>query len=151
MLSPEQFLGANREHLIKRQTRPSSIGPSSESGSAVISHVLVQALVVLVVLALLQLGYGLHTRNTALVAAQTAARRVSLVGATKVEGQKVAEKIVAQALPHGIPPVVEVKIRPQGAGRMRLIEVMVELPVPLIGPWGIGHQIKVKSHYLQVE
>lgn len=105
-------------------------GPDSrgESGSEVVSHVLVQFLVLVVVLALLQLGFALHTRNMAIAAASEGARRGALLEA--VESDAIArtdELLTAFAGSHD--REITTERRAIGGREVLVVTVTMELPV----------------------
>lgn len=117
-----------------------------ESGSEVVSHVLVQIVAVAVLLALFQLGWALGARNVAVAAAGEGARRAALAGAHVDDGRARAERVL-RASPLA-PSDVEVtaRVADDADGRGRVVHVEVEGPLPILGAWGPAGMLHVSGH-----
>ena len=109
---------------------------AGESGSEVVSHVLVQVVAVAVLLALFQLGWALNARNVAVSAAGEGARRAALAGAHVDDGRARTERVLdaSPLSPSDVRVTAAVADDPDGRGRVVLVEV--EGPLPVLGTWG---------------
>lgn len=116
----------------------------SEAGSQVVGYVLVQALAVLVILALLQLAYALHIRNVTLDAASEGARRAALAYSTSEDGHERTQELIENAL--GASRVGSIEVRETVEHGHRRITVTVVSSLPVLGPWGLPGTMEVKAH-----
>lgn len=114
----------------------------SETGSEVVSHALVQILVMILVSALLQLAFALYVRNVAVDAASEGARYQALRGATTAQTQHRVQALLAGGLGSGQRTVT---IREtQVAGRTQ-VTVQVSTTLPILGPWGVPQALTVEA------
>lgn len=105
-----------------------------EEGSEVVSHVLVQALVLLVVLALLQLAFALHTRNMAIAAVGEGARRGALLGAGEADAVERTQTLLDSLIGVRHREVTALR-EPRGAREVLVVTVRTDLPLLLdLGP-----------------
>lgn len=116
----------------------------SEAGSQVVGYVLVQALAVLVILALLQLAYALHIRNVTLDAASEGARRAALAYSTSEDGHERTQELIENAL--GASRVGSIEVRETVEQGHHRITVTVVSSLPVLGPWGLPGTMEVKAH-----
>lgn len=118
---PPSFSGTSGE-----EDEGGARGP--EEGSELVSHVLVQILVMAVVLALLQLAFALHTRNMAIAAAGEGARLGALVGASDADAIERTDSLLS-----GLSGVRERSIttsrRDLGGREVLVVTVRTSLPV----------------------
>ncbi|MDC4233801.1 pilus assembly protein [Actinomyces sp. B33] len=105
-----------------------------EEGSEVVATVLLQGLVLVVVLAMLQIGFALHTRNLAISAAQEGARRGGLLGGDEAEAVARTREILSSFVGADEDPRIEA-VRSTLGGREVLV-VTVETAVPVVGALG---------------
>lgn len=97
------------------------------------SHALVQLIVLIVVLALLQLAFALHTRNMAIAAAGEGARRGGLYGGSQVEALEWTRMLFADlAGAHD----AEVSAEHKTVNGVEVFVVMVRTRIPLLVSWG---------------
>lgn len=120
--------------------------PGAERGSAVVSHVLVQVLVVAVVLTLLQLAFALHVRNTAIAAAGDGARRGALAGGTPAEAVARTRVLLDRTLPGTRVRSVAATQSPPG-----VLRVDAEVDLPVVGPFGLPGALHVRGRALVEE
>lgn len=120
-------------------------GPREE-GSEVVSHVLVQALVVVVVLMVLQVAFALHTRNLAISAAGEGARRGALAGGSLSEAVSRADLLLDQAMGASRPRTVTAAEVVSGDRRTLTVTVSTALPVLLA--WGPADWLTVRGRSL---
>ncbi len=110
---------------------------AGERGSEVVSHVLIQGLVVVMVLAILQVAFALHTRNLAISAAGEGARRAALVGSDADEALARTDLLLDQYLGASRPREIDVSEEPgAGAGDRGTVVVTVRTALPLLLAWG---------------
>lgn len=102
---------------------------STEEGSEVVSHVLVQFLVILVVLLLMQSALLVHTRNTTISAAGEGARRAALLGGNTAEAHQRVEALLDSLLGPNPSRSVVVSTEPDQAGAVTVVTVRTTLPV----------------------
>lgn len=102
---------------------------SAEEGSEVVSHVLVQFLVILVVLLLMQSALLVHTRNTTISAAGEGARRAALLGGNTAEAHQRVEALLDSLLGPNSSRSVVVSTEPDLAGTVTVVTVRTTLPV----------------------
>ena len=114
----------------------------NESGSAVVDFVMVGALVVFV--ALLQVALGVYARNVLTDAAGDGARRAALVGGTEAEARQRVQVLTDAALRRGYVDTVTVSRAP--SGDLRIVEVTVTAPFPVLGLFGPGGTLRVTGH-----
>ena len=106
----------------------------NESGSAVVDFVMVGALVIVVFVALLQVALGVYARNVLTDAAGDGARRAALVGGTEAEARQRVQVLTDAALRRGYVDTVTVSRVP--SGDLRIVEVTVTAPFPVLGLFG---------------
>jgi len=111
-------------------------GPDRERGSEVVSHVLIQGLVVVMVLMILQLAFALHTRNLAISAAGEGARRAALVGGDAAEAVDRTDVLIDHYLGAARPREIHVGTEQSAAGGRDTIVVTVRTALPLLVAWG---------------
>lgn len=106
-------------------------GPGDDRGSAVAEFVMVSALVVILFLGLIQLATFLHAKNMAQDAAVNGARYAALADATADDGVARARALATSAL--GAGAVASVGSEERGSEAGTLVEVRIEIRVPLLG------------------
>ena len=126
--------------------RPGRLRPRehNESGSAVVDFVMVGALVIVVFVALLQVALGVYARNVLTDAAGDGARRAALVGGTEAEARQRVQVLTDAALRRGYVDTVTVSRVP--SGDLRIVEVTVTAPFPVLGLFGLGGTLRVTGH-----
>ena len=124
--------------------------PAADTGSAVVDFVLVSALLLVVFLAVAQLGVVLHVRDVLVAAAAEGARHGANADRTPEEGVERTRQVVAEALSPERAADLEVSARapltPEGLATLE-IEVTTPLPVVFlpVGPL----RLTVRGHALQ--
>jgi Flp pilus assembly pilin Flp len=119
-------------------------GRDLERGAAVAEFALVSALLAVLFLAALQLGYALHVRNTATAHVIEGARVGARADSSPGEGVARARELLATTLPgrYG----TEVSARETVVGGVVVVEVSAELPLPVLGPLGPPSSMTVTGH-----
>lgn len=116
----------------------------NEDGSQVVSHTLVQALVVFVALGLMQLAFALHVRNIAIDAASEGARYASLSGATLIEGEARTRALLEAGVGTHVIDSVDAHTESRAEGTMIVMTVSTHLPI--VGPFGPARAITLRAH-----
>lgn len=105
-----------------------------ERGSSTVEFVLVAPLVLLLALAVLQLGLALHVRATLTSAAAEGARAASLAGADVDAGVRRTTGLLQESLAGSV--VRRVTARPAAVDGLDVMVVRVEATLPLVGLLG---------------
>lgn len=113
---------------------------SDEEGAATVEWTLVAALLTLLFLSVLQIGFAMHVRTVLVDAAAEGARAAGLHGATADDGARRTAELIALALADDYADDVRVH---RGE---RIVEVSVRAPLPLIGLVGFPDGIEVRAH-----
>ena len=105
-----------------------------ERGAAIADFAMVSVLVLVVFLAVLQLGLALHTRNTLISCASEGARLGARADALPGEGISRTEALISESLsPRYARSVTSRRTEVMG---VRVVEVRVVAPLPVIGLLG---------------
>ncbi|PJJ62378.1 TadE/TadG family type IV pilus assembly protein [Compostimonas suwonensis] len=113
----------------------------SDEGSAVAEFVMVGALLTLLVLAVLQLAFALHVRNTILDAAAEGARHAALLGSDLAAGEARTRDLVATALSPGYARDITASLTEEAG--IPSVRMRVVAPLPLLGFVGIDEGLEV--------
>jgi hypothetical protein len=117
---------------------------TSERGSAVAEFVLVVPLLTVLTLAVLQLGLGMHVRNTVLDAAAEGARHAALADNGLAEGRARTRDLITAAV--GPAYATDVRASYGEYGGHPSAEVRVVAPLPLVGLLGFERGLEVVGH-----
>lgn len=121
-----------------RQQRP------PDSGAAVVEFVGVSVLVLGLFLAVVQLGFTLHVRNTLVACAADGARYAANADRSPDDGAERARELIRAALPDRF--AGDVTAAHDAATGTVVVAVRAELP--LLGPWGFGSSMLLRGHAL---
>lgn len=128
-----------------RESRPPATRPAcDESGSAVAEFVMVVALLTVLTLSVLQLGFALLIRNTVLDAAAEGARFAALADKTLADGAARATALVTTAIGSAYAADVSASYGSY-LGHPAAI-VTIRAPLPIIGLIGVEHGLEVSGH-----
>ena len=105
-----------------------------ERGSAMADFAMVSVLVVVLFLAVFQLGLALHTRNTLISCASEGARLGARADAVPGQGVSRARALITSSLSARF--AQNVTSREAVVGGVRVVEVRVVAPLPVIGLLG---------------
>lgn len=105
-----------------------------EHGAAVADFAMVSVVVLVVFLAVFQLGLALHTRNTLVSCASEGARYGARADAVPGQGVARAQSLISASLSPRY--AREVTAREAVVDGVRVVEVRVQAPVPVIGLLG---------------
>lgn len=115
-----------------------------EQGSAVVDFVLVGSLLTMFFLAIIQLTLVLHVRNTLIDAAASGARYGTLADRNASDAEARTRNLIGIALNEGFSEQVTAQeVTLQG---MRMLEVTVRSPMPVVGLIGPRDMLEVKGH-----
>ena len=117
-----------------------------DSGSAVVDFVLIGSLVVVLFLALIQLGLALHVRSTATSAASEGARIGARADRTPADGAARAGALITQSVSSTY--AAQIVARATVIDGLDVIEVEVTMPLPVIGLIGPSGSVTVRGHAL---
>ena len=112
-----------------------------ERGAAVADFAMVSTLVVVLFLSVFQLGLALHTRNTLISCASEGARLGARADAVPGQGISRTEALISQSLSPRY--ARQVTTREAVVEGVRVIEVRVVAPVPVIGLLGPDDRLDV--------
>lgn len=120
-----------------------------DRGSAVVDFVLVGALVVLLFLAVIQLGLALHVRTILIDSAAEGARLASRADRGPADGVDRARDLIETAVSPRYAQSVQSGYR--DVDGLRTVEVTVEAPLPVVGLLGPGGSLTVTGRALAEE
>lgn len=115
-----------------------------DEGSAVVEFTLVGVLLVILTLAVLQLGLALHVRNTVLDAAAEGARFAALADNGPADGVLRARALITEAI--GADYAGDVSVSTGSWMGHPAVTVTVRTTLPVIGLLGVGGALEVSGH-----
>lgn len=121
-----------------------AIGGSSDSGSAVAEFVMVAGLLLFVALAIFQLGLALYVRNTLIASASEGARYGARADASPGDAAGRTAGLITTALNASFAGDVSASTSTTAAG-VRIVEVRVSAPLPVVGPFGPSGALTVSG------
>jgi Flp pilus assembly pilin Flp len=115
-----------------------------ERGAAPAEFALTAGLIAVLFLAALQLGYGLHVRNTAIAHVIEGARHGARADSSPEQGAARARELLGTTLPgrYG----TSVSAQHAVIDGVLVVEVTAEVPLPLVGPLGPPGSMTVTGH-----
>ncbi len=118
-----------------------------DDGAAVVEFVLVSVLVVVLVLAVVQLGLALHIRNTLVAAAGEGARFAAAADRQPSDGAEHARELIRQSLPDSY--AEHVTVREVQASGVTLVEIEVQAELPVLGWLGPSNVLRITGHAME--
>ena len=115
-----------------------------ERGSAPAEFVMVGALLIVLTLAVMQLGLALLVRNTLIDAAAEGAHIAALADNTAADGRQRTRDLIGTALGNGY--AHDITVRSATYLGVPAVEVTVRAPLPLIGLFGPPRSLEVTGH-----
>jgi hypothetical protein len=112
-----------------------------ERGAAVADFTMVSVLVVLLFLAVFQLGLAMHTRNTLISCASEGARLGARADAVPGQGVSRTETLISSSLSPRY--ARHVTVRETVVAGVRVVEVRVVAPIPVLGLLGPDDRLDV--------
>lgn len=118
-----------------------------DEGSAVVEFVLVSVLVVALLLALAQLAFALHIRNTLISAAGEGARFAAAADQPPEAGAAHARELIRESLPDGF--AEDVRADYEVIAGVQTIAVSVHAELPVLGWIGPAESLTVAGHAME--
>jgi Flp pilus assembly protein TadG len=115
-----------------------------DRGAAVVESSLVLVLLIFLLLAILQLGFALHVRNTLVASAAEGARYAANADRSPEEGAARTRDLIRGAL--GDEYATNVAAGTEVVGGVTTVVVVVQAPLPVLGPLGITRGLVVRGH-----
>lgn len=127
--------------MSRARKPPESWWQRREAGAAVTDFVLLAGLVSLIFVAVLQVGYALHIRNTATAHAVEGARLAARADTTGQDGATRAEELLRSTAPgrYGTTVASDETV----INGVRVSRITIDLPLPVIGPLGFPGTMSV--------
>jgi Flp pilus assembly protein TadG len=116
----------------------------ADEGSAVVETSLVLVLLVTLLLALFQIGFALHVRNTLVACAAEGARYAANADRTAADGAARTRELVVASL--GERYATDVTAGTESVEGLTTVVVVVRAPMPLLGPLGLGDGLVAQGH-----
>lgn len=123
---------------------PAALCRAGERGSAVVDFVLVGGLLTMFFLAIIQLTLALHVRNTLIDAAASGARYGTLADRNASDAAERTRSLIGTALNSGF--AEDVSTSETDMQGVRVLEVTVRAPLPVIGLVGPRGMLEVTGH-----
>lgn len=118
-----------------------------QRGSAVAEFTLVSGLLVLLAMAIAQLGMAIHVRNTVVACAAEGARLAANADRDLADGVALTRTLIAQALSESMVGEVSATHVPSPAGTD--VRVQVTTTLPLVGLAGPSRSLTVSAHAVE--
>jgi Flp pilus assembly protein TadG len=112
-----------------------------EAGAAVSEFAMVSGLVMLVFLAVLQLGLALHVRNTLTLAASEGARAAARLDAAPAMGVARAREVVTGSLSARF--AGDIRASTATVDGVQVVVITITAPIPVVGPLGPDRALTV--------
>ncbi|MGX5717718.1 TadE family protein [Arthrobacter sp. MAHUQ-56] len=123
---------------------PPALSRAGERGSAVVDFVLVGGLLTMFFLAIIQLTLALHVRNTLIDAAASGARYGTLADRNASDAVERTRSLIGTALNGSF--AEDVSTSETDMQGIRVLEVTVRAPLPVIGLIGPRDMLEVTGH-----
>ena len=120
---------------------------NADDGTAIVEFVLVSILVVVLLLAVVQVGMALHVRNTLISAASEGARFAAAADQSPDAGAVHTRELIRQSLPDGYAEQVESGY--QVVSGVDTIVVTIEADLPVFGWLGPADTLRVEGHAME--
>ncbi|WP_237188483.1 TadE family protein [Rothia nasimurium] len=120
-----------------------------DSGNATAEFVMVSALVILMFLGVLQVAFAMFTKNVIQDAASQGARYGAMIDRSPQDGAQRTRELLTAVLPDAYSADVTYTITQwHGADA---VQVRVNAPIPLLGPFGLNSRWEVTGHAILPE
>jgi len=136
--------------LLARLRHRSTTAADRERGSAIAEFVMVAALLLFVAMGVFQLGLALYVRNTLISAASEGARYGARADAQAGDGVARTKALITTSLSASFAQDVSAA-RSLTASGVRVVEVRVTAPLPVIGPIGPAGGLTVSGRAFSEE
>ena len=118
-----------------------------DDGAAIVEFVLVSILVVVLLLAVVQVGMALHIRNTLISAASEGARFAAAADQSPEMGAEHTRELIRQSLPDGYADRVASGYQVESG--VVTIVVTIEADLPVFGWLGPADTLRVEGHAME--
>lgn len=135
--------GPGRIRCAERHGRPAGSG-GSDRGAAVADFALVAGLLTVLFLAVIQVGFALHIRNTLIWSAGEGARAGARADSGPDDGVARARDLISGSLSAAYAD--QVTARRTEVGGVQTVEVTVVAPLPVLGMLGPSEALTVSAH-----
>lgn len=129
---------------MTRWAPPASARDPADRGAAAVEFTLVAAMLTTLFLAILQLGFVIHVRNTLVASAAEGARYAANANRGVADGAARTEALIAESLSPRL--AGDVRARMIDAGGASTVEVTVTTTLPLAGLLGVERGLSVSAH-----
>ncbi|MHA7181099.1 TadE family protein [Arthrobacter sp. MDB2-24] len=119
-------------------------GEDSERGAAVVDFALIGGLLTVIFIAIVQLTLVLHVRNTLIDAASSGARYGTLADRNPQDAAGRTEELIRGSLTASYG--ADITVGESTVGGVRILEVMVRAPLPVLGLIGPTGGMEVHGH-----
>jgi TadE-like protein len=120
---------------------------SAERGSAIVEFTLVSVILVVLFLAILQLGLVLHVRNTVVASAAEGARYAANADRDLGDGESRTRELIVSSISDRY--ARDVSARHALRAGVTLVEVRVRTTFPLVGLLGPSGSLEVTGHAVE--
>lgn len=125
----------------------SSHACEKERGNAPAEFVMVSAMVLMLFLGVLQLAFAIFAKNVVQDAASQGARYGAMLDRSPGDGEERTRELLYSVLPQSYSTTISSSVvQWQGT---EAVEVTVNAPIPMIGPFGIGGSWEVSGHAIR--
>ena len=122
---------------------PAGPAVDRESGSAVADFAMVTGLLSLLFLAVFQLAFALHIRNTLISCASEGARYGARANATSPEGAARASEMITASLSDRY--ARDVTATTTTVDGIQVVQIRIQAPLPVLGPLGPDRVLSVQA------
>lgn len=116
---------------------------ATDRGNATTEFTMVASLVMLFFFVVLQVAFALYTKNMLVDAAVSGARYGTLYNNSVADAHSRTAQLIQQSMPYGYDAEISVTTIQQN--NTEILEVSVNGPLPLIGPWGVPQTLSGKG------
>lgn len=116
---------------------------AGESGSAIVDFALVSALVSLLFVAVLQVGFAMHIRNTLIWCASEGARLGARSGSTPADGAARARDLITTSVAPAYAQDVTAGVT--SVDGVQVVQVTVRAPLPVVAFFGPSGAVDVRG------
>jgi hypothetical protein len=118
-----------------------------DSGAAVVEFTLVSVVLVTLFLAVLQLGFVIHVRNTLVACAAEGARHAANADLGLADGRERTEALISDSLSASL--AGDVRAAAVVVDGVAMVEITVTTTLPLVGMLGIDRGLTVSGHAVE--
>ncbi|ORC18847.1 MULTISPECIES: TadE/TadG family type IV pilus assembly protein [Rothia] len=133
--------------MTRPQVKPPARRLHDDAGNATAEFVMVSALVLLMFLGVLQISFAMYAKNVVQDAASQGARYGAMRDRTPQDGEERTQELLYSVLPQSYQTQVSSAVVDwHGA---QALQITVNAPVPLLGPFGLTAEWEVTGHAIK--